>query len=101
TPSKYVVTARTKLTSISAFRLDVLPDPSLPAMGPGRAPNGNFVLSEFQVRVAGEGEAVKSVILSKAAATFAQEGFGPQGAIDGNAATGWAIAPQFGKAHTA
>src|SRR5262249_42315761 len=37
TPAKYTVTAPTKLTGITAFRLEVLPDPSLPAQGPGRA----------------------------------------------------------------
>ena len=40
---------KTKLKGITAIRLEVLPDPSLPAKGPGRAPNGNFVLNEFKV----------------------------------------------------
>lgn len=37
--------------NITAFRLEVLPDDSLPNKGPGRAGNGNFVLSEFQVSI--------------------------------------------------
>lgn len=37
--------------NITAFRLEVLPDDSLPGKGPGRAGNGNFVLSEFLVSV--------------------------------------------------
>ena len=36
---------------MTAFRLEVLPDDSLPGKGPGRAGNGNFVLSEFLVSV--------------------------------------------------
>ena len=34
---------------ISAVRLEVLPGDKLPAKGPGRANNGNFVLSTFAV----------------------------------------------------
>ena len=37
--------------NVTAFRLEVLPDDSLPNKGPGRAGNGNFVLSEFIVKV--------------------------------------------------
>ncbi len=32
---------------ITAIRIEVLPDETLPSRGPGRAANGNFVLSEF------------------------------------------------------
>ena len=34
---------------ITGIRLEVLADKSLPAKGPGRAPNGNFVLNDFKV----------------------------------------------------
>ena len=37
--------------NVTAFRLEVLPDDSLPNKGPGRAGNGNFVLTEFIVKV--------------------------------------------------
>ncbi|MBW3541939.1 MAG: DUF1549 and DUF1553 domain-containing protein, partial [Planctomycetes bacterium] len=37
--------------SITAVRLEALTHPSLPEKGPGRADNGNFVLSEFEVLV--------------------------------------------------
>jgi hypothetical protein len=47
----YTVTAQTRLTNITGIRLETLPDTSLPAGGPGRAYNGNFVLTEFQVRI--------------------------------------------------
>ena len=45
----YTVTASTDLTSITGIRLETLEDASLPASGPGRAGNGNFVLQEFAV----------------------------------------------------
>src|SRR5262249_59177650 len=83
--------------------LEVLTDPSLPAQGPGRAPNGNFVLNEFRITAApsNEPDKAKAVVLHKAAADFSQQQFAVAGAIDGNPQTGWAIAPAFGKPHVA
>src|SRR5262249_49380425 len=49
-PESYTFRAPTKLAGITGFRLEVLPHPSLPSGGPGRA--GNFVLTQFQVLVA-------------------------------------------------
>jgi hypothetical protein len=103
TPESYTVTAKTKLTGITAIRLEVLPDPSLKSQGPGRADNGNFVLNEFQVRATPETPKAKAqpVALHNAQADFSQERWAVAGAIDGNPDTGWAIAPQFGQPHTA
>ncbi len=102
-PEVYTVTAKTDLTGITGVRLEVLADPSLPARGPGRAPNGNFVLNEFRVSMKQPGDKGKGkpVALKNAAATFAQQQFPIQGAIDNNPATAWAISPQFGKSQTA
>ena len=47
----YELTFRNLRSGISALRLEVLPDDSLPKKGPGRAGNGNFVLSELIVSV--------------------------------------------------
>ena len=57
----YTVVAPTQLKGITAFRLDVLPDASLPAGGPGRADNGNFVLTDFRVTAAPRPAAAKAV----------------------------------------
>jgi hypothetical protein len=102
-PMVYTVTANTELSGITAIRLEVLPDPSLPAQGPGRAPNGNFVLNEFSVTASLQGDPVKAapVALSKALADFSQEGWAVAGAIDNNPKTGWAVMPEFGRPHTA
>ena len=100
----YTIVADTKLATISGVRLEVLPDPSLPAKGPGRAANGNFVLQEFKAThksLAKADEKAKPVKFANPQATFAQDTFPIQNAIDNNPATGWAIAPQFGVAHTA
>jgi Protein of unknown function (DUF1549)/Protein of unknown function (DUF1553)/Planctomycete cytochrome C len=47
-------TAKTELKTISAVRLEVLNDPSLPHGGPGRATNGLFGLTEVVVEVGGK-----------------------------------------------
>jgi len=106
TPETYTITADTDLTNITAFRLEVLPDASLPAGGPGRAGNGNFVLSEFSVRAAPLAEASRlmPVALQNAVADFSQESYGGwpvAAALDGNPATGWQIHPEEGQEHEA
>ena len=45
----YLVSAFTSLSGITGLRLEVLEDASLPFSGPGRARNGNFVLTTFAV----------------------------------------------------
>lgn len=45
------VTALTLLTGITGVRLEMFTDASLPANGPGRHSNGNFVLSEMTVAI--------------------------------------------------
>ena len=100
----YTVTATTPLQGITALRLEVLPDNSLPARGPGRAPNGNFVLNELTVTAQPIGDKnakPRKVVLHRAQATFAQASFPVQNAIDGNPGSGWAISPQFGRPQTA
>jgi hypothetical protein len=47
----YVVQAPVPAAGISAIRLEVLPDPSLPQGGPGRDYYGNFVLTAFRAEV--------------------------------------------------
>ncbi len=92
----YLITFTTSLKNITAFRLEVLPDPSLPGQGPGRFQNGNFILNELELQV----NDVK-VPLTDPSATFEQQGYTVASAIDNNPAGGWAISPQMGKAHDA
>ncbi|MEM8678572.1 MAG: DUF1553 domain-containing protein, partial [Planctomycetota bacterium] len=44
-----VFVAETNLDHITAVRVEAIADERLPAHGPGRAPNGNFVLSELRL----------------------------------------------------
>jgi hypothetical protein len=101
TPETYTVTFQTKLKGITGLRLEVLSDPKLPAKGPGRAPNGNFVLNEFKLTAGKTGDKEKPVKLIRPQADFQQEGFPIANAIDNNPDSGWAIAPQLGQSHVA
>jgi hypothetical protein len=89
---EYHATALSPLTTIRSVRLQVLTHESLPRTGPGRAENGNFVLSEFWFRT-GDGRELR---FSVAGAEHSQPDHEVTKAIDGNGDTGWAIngAPQ-------
>lgn len=93
--SEYTVTTKTDLTNITGFRLEALTDPNLPASGPGRATNGNFVLTAFSVEAAPvvSGGKTNMVALTNATADFSQPGFPVTAAIDGspNKKEGWAV----------
>jgi hypothetical protein len=45
----YTLQARADVKGVTAFRLEVIPDPALPGGGSGRAADGSFVLSHFAV----------------------------------------------------
>ena len=47
--SIYEVKVKTALRNITAFRIELIPDPSLPAGGSGRAADGKGVVTMFQV----------------------------------------------------
>jgi tetratricopeptide (TPR) repeat protein len=102
-PETYTVTARAKVAGITAFRLEVLTDLSLPRSGPGRASDGNLVLNDFRINAATAGSPSRTepVVLDKAWADFSQGGFPVEGAIDGDPETGWALAGETGRAHVA
>lgn len=100
-PIVYTVTARTDLKRITAVRLEVLADNRLPAKGPGRAPNGNFVLSELGLSVGKPGEDHTPASFGETSADFSQDGWPVAAAVDGNPQSGWAVSPQFGTNHTA
>jgi hypothetical protein len=102
----YTIVAETDLKGITAIRLEALTDDGLPTKGPGRAANGNFVLTELEVRAAPRSEPDKAqpVALQNPLADFSQSGFEIPLAIDGNKDApdkGWAVAPSTGSVHWA
>ena len=94
---------------VTAIRLEVLPDDSLPQRGPGRAGNGNFVLSEFRGEVIAADGTRTALQFQNPTATYEQTGAAggnPYGkwavaaALDGDAkgkTWGWAIMEQVGR----
>ncbi len=95
---------------LSAFRLEALADDSLPGKGPGRAGNGNFVITEIKARlVRADGSVVKELKFAKAEATIEQAAasekhpdkkWSAASVIDGDtrgAEFGWAVLPATGR----
>lgn len=95
--------AALKGSPIRGIRLDVLTDPTLPGTGPGRGDPArtNFVLNEFEVEILGEADQSTRLAFTSAEADFSQGKYDAGSAIDGDAKTGWAIAPQFKRPHHA
>jgi hypothetical protein len=92
----YTVTVKTPGAPITALRLEALPDPSLPANGPGRSASGNFVLTRVGVRAGSE-----PIPLTRAVADFSEDGRSIAQAIDDAEDSGWGVDGQQGRAHTA
>ena len=99
----YTIEATLAGGSLRAIRLEVLPHDSLPAKGPGRAENGNFVLTTLTVSTRPlEGEEEPQVLgLKRAFADFSQQSWAVEQAINDKPEDGWAVSPQFGKRHVA
>ncbi len=100
------MTFPTNLRNITAFRLEAIADAKAPNGGPGRAGDGNFVLSEFEVFAspAAKPTESKKVDLHKPLADFSQANFEIAKAVNGNpndGNKGWAISPAYGVTHWA
>ncbi|MEO6597649.1 MAG: DUF1549 domain-containing protein, partial [Planctomycetota bacterium] len=86
----YVLRAEGHLAGTSVLRLTALPDDELPEHGPGRAPNGNFVLGEVELWT-GAGGNRQRIAIAAVEADFAQPNHAAALAIDGDPTLGWAI----------
>ena len=103
-------TGTVALHTISAFRLELMNDPNLPAYGPGRSQKGTAALTEFQAEMKIDGKPTK-LKFSQATADFGEAENSPLApfardqdltkdkrvtgpiayAIDGKADTAWGI----------
>lgn len=109
----YTITALLPKGNYTGVRVEALPHESLPAKGPGRAGNGNFVLTEIEVSLTKKDGTPTPVAWQKATETFAQtqfaetspyKKFSAEGAIDGDKQGkkwGWAVLPEVGKPQNA
>ena len=98
----YTIVAQTDLQNLTGIRLQLLADKRFPKNGPGRAPDGNYVLTEFELNAApvDKPEASKKVTLTKPMADFSQNGYNIKTVLDGQmpgGGNGWATAPKFGQ----
>ncbi len=99
----YEVDLDGKFDGSTALRLEVLPDPSLPDDGPGRAPLfsvGDFILTEIQVATV-EGKDAKPIAIARATEDYSEAGHASKLAIDGKPDTGWTIKGGVGRPHAA
>jgi hypothetical protein len=86
TSDTYSLTFPAPQRRITAVRLEVLTHPSLPHGGPGRAGNGNFVLTHVELQ---SGE--NSANWLHASADHSQKNYDVTGAINADREQGWAI----------
>lgn len=100
---RLTIVAKADRPQITGFRIEVLTHDSLGGRGPGRTGHGNFVLDEFKVLAAPGNEFDKKnrVKLSVAEADYNQDGFAPDGALDQDEKTGWAVGGKTGENHWA
>jgi len=100
--SIYTVAAKPAAGAITAIRLEVLPDPSLPMGGPGRSSGGNFVLSNFSAALrTADGGKPQVLKFASARADFSQNKWEVGNAINGAKDKGWAVSPKTGGRHVA
>ena len=90
----YTIEAKTGRIAITGLRIEVLPDPSLPRGGPGRDPEGNFFLSDFEVEASAGGgpETRQRVVFKDAEADESQDGYDVRALLKKDSGLhGWAI----------
>lgn len=104
----YDLTFDSDVKHVTAIRLEVLPDESLPARGPGlgyyEGPRGDFFMGEFQITADGA-----RVNVARASESYASNNFGGKkseavsamAATDGDPQTGWSCAGRYGERHEA
>ena len=96
------LTLTSKLREITALRLDLLTDDSLPMKGPGRADNGNVHITEVEAQVFQPGAAQPEKLkIRRASADFNQDAYDVTKTLDGDPKTSWAIHPKEGEPHHA
>jgi len=101
----YRVSARPGLKGVTALRLEALPDPLLPAGGPGmtyyEGRKGDFFLANINLKANGE-----PLPIASAEASYSKNAFGgtpatAAQAIDDNLQSGWGVADRPGERHFA
>jgi WD40 repeat protein len=92
------------LPPITGLRLEALADPELPSGGPGLAPNGNVVVSEWIIEYASleQPDQWQTAVVNQSLADYSQGGFGSEELFNGvhnDNGDGWALHPETQKTH--
>ena len=99
---KYTLVFDLPAKPLTGIKVELIPDESLPSKGPGRAPNGNLVLTQVRSFIGPDTDFKKGhepIEWNHAEADHSQSKFSPEGALSTKARSGWAIAPAIGKPH--
>lgn len=109
--SMYQIVASSPVENVRAIRIEVLPDPSLPNNGPGRAPDGGFDLTKFELFASfqssswseSEEETVtfRQIRMINPAASYEAEGRSVARALAPDSTRGWSVGDQVGKRQVA
>ena len=93
TPDIYTVVANTTLKNITAFRMEVLPDP---AGKPGRTISDLFTLSHFEISMTASDDSAspRQIILQNATAKMLDYDLTMPLVIDGDPTTKWPVGPE-------
>lgn len=101
-PSIYTVESEWTGGTFHGLRLEALTHHRLPNIGPGWAPNGNFILSRVEVSYFDSANQLVSIPLAHAYTDHEQAGWKLDSTISGdNPDTGWAIAGALNRVHQA
>jgi hypothetical protein len=77
---------------LSAVRVEALVNQVLPNQGPGWTPEGNFVMTEFELALTEPGAKTPRKLEIKAATTdWSQDGYSIEQTLDNNKKSGWSI----------
>lgn len=97
---RYTLSGLSDIDVVTSIRLEVLPDPSLPANGPGRHESGNFQLAAFQLfsPIAEQGEPLPiSINRVQASYAYSANDASVVGIIDENLDEVWHVWRQIGR----
>ena len=96
----YQLTFQSESQGFDRLRIELLQDPDLPALGPGRHQDGEVILSELQLEVWDrQDEEPRSLSLLEPRATLSNKDFEIGKALDGDPETGWGIFKTYGDHH--
>ena len=99
----YTVEATTSLPAMTGVRLEAIPDPRLPSLGPGRfSPSGAFVLRGFRVApVPGPAAAPAALLTYVLYSMPPGESRDRSGVVEAGQIPGYSAFPREGQPHTA